>query len=119
MPCAFSVRVEFRQKSWLAVQFVNAEAATSFRNSSRKAGKLGHIARIESNQNVVTATARGSDRSGPASAGGNGCPARERVQGAGFRVQGAGCRFRVQGAGFRVQDSGVQRFGCKLLRVAG
>ena len=61
-------------------------------------------------------TACGSDRSGPASAGGNDCPARDRVQGSGFRVQGAG--FRVQGAGFRVQGAGCRVQGAGF-RVQG
>jgi len=44
-----------------------------------------------------------------------------RVQGSGFRVQGAGCRgagCRVQGAGFRVQGAGVQGAGCAVGRTS-
>ena len=36
----------------------------------------------------------------------------QRVQGAGFRVQGSGCR--VQGAGFRVQESGCRVQGAEI-----
>jgi len=43
-----------------------------------------------------------------------GCQHLLSLQGAGFRVQGAGCR--VQGAGFRVQGSGcrVQGLGFRV-----